>query len=86
MDKEQMKAALQQFLTLEPVLTVSMAPKLKPYAKAIYFVLVFVLVLAVFGAFVSLFKNGFTVFLLELILIVVNFVIVRMFCEYLNKE
>ena len=86
MDKEQIKATMQQFLTLEPVLTTGIGPKLKPYAKAIYFVLMFVLALAVLGALVSLFKNGFTVFLLELVLIMVNFVIIRMFCEYLNKD
>lgn len=86
MDKEKMKAMGKELASLEPVLVTKLGSKLKPYIRIIYFVLMGVLALMTLGTIVHLFTAGITMFVIELILLVVAFIIVRMFCEYVNKE
>ncbi len=86
MDKEKLKAVGHELSILEPVLITKLGPKLKPYIRIIYFVLMGLLALTTLGAIVHLFTAGITMFIFELVVLFIEFVIVRMFCEYVNKE
>jgi len=77
-----MKAVVKKFLDVEqPVLTEKLAPKLAPIAKIVYWLGLVLMVLRLLETF-SYFKN-FSVFLLDLLILVAEFALLRMFCEYL---
>lgn len=76
----------KELLELKPLLTPRLAPRLRPFAKVIYYVLTGLLLIGVLASFVDLFRAGFSFFILELFLIAVSLVIVRMFSEYLAAD
>jgi hypothetical protein len=86
MDKEKMKAAGKELTALEPILVTKLGSKLKPHIRIIYFVLMGLLALMALGTIAHLFTKGFSIFIFELVLLFISFVVVRMFCEYVNKE
>ncbi len=77
-----MKDTFKNLLSLDkPVLTEKIAPKLAPFANIIY---VIGLVLMTLRLVKAVFYFGdFSVFLFELLMLVAEFAILRMFCEYL---
>ncbi len=77
---------LKEVLSLKPVLIKKLAPMLRPFAKAIYYVLSGLLLIGILASFVDLFRAGFSFFILELALIIVALAIVRMFSEYLVSD
>jgi len=76
----------KKLLDLNPLFTPKFGPKLKPYAKIVYYVLSGILAFALLGALAQLFTSGLTAFLISTLLIAVNFVVVRMFAEYLHNN
>ena len=78
------KEELKKYLELdEPIFTTKFAPLLAPYAKLVYLVGLVILAIAVFSALVTLFTGGFASAFLTLIGVVVEFILFRMFCEFL---
>ena len=78
-----MKETFKNLLDLEkPILTEKLAPKLAPFAKIIYLVALVIIGLGVIGSLGILFSN-LSLFLVTLLMLVAEFAIVRMFCEYL---
>lgn len=76
------KDFFKELLTLDkPVLTNTLGPRLRPYAKIVYYVFAVILAVMLLGSLTLLVKP--TVFLLTLVLLVIDFVILRMFCESL---
>jgi len=77
-----MKGTFKNLLNLDKlVLTEKLAPKLAPFAKWIY---VIGLVLMTLRLVKAVFYFGdFSVFLFELLMLIAEFAILRMFCEYL---
>ena len=85
--KEVKENKFKKLLDLEPLFTEKLAKKLKPQAKILYYVLSVVLALALLGSLFSITTDGPAVFLVKVALIMVFFVVVRMFAEYLvNKD
>ncbi len=83
MNKEEITAKAQKFLELkEPVLVDIVAPKIAKHAQIVYLVGLVLLAISLLGTFVMLFNNP-SVALLTLIFIAVEFVLLRMFCEFL---
>ena len=81
-----MQELFQNFMNLEkPVLTEKLAPKIAPYAKIIYLVVLLLLGLSVLTSLGILFISPFA-FIGTLFFIVVEFLLVRMFCEYLTNS
>ena len=79
-----MKKTFKNLLDLEkPVLTEKLAPKLAPFAKIIYFVALIFIAFAVIGSLGLLISGDISLFLATLLMLVAEFAIVRMFCEYL---
>ena len=77
------KEELKKYLELsEPIFTEKFAPKLAPYAKIIYLVGLVILAISLLGAVVTLFSN-FAAAVLTVIGVLVEFVLFRMFCEFL---
>lgn len=78
------KEELKKFLELsEPIFVAKFAPVLAPYAKIIYLIGLGVLALSILGALVTLLTGEFTAAVLGLLVIAVEFVLIRMFCEFL---
>lgn len=78
------KEELKKFLELsEPIFVTKFAPILAPYAKLLYLVGLVILALSAFGALVTLLTGGFATALLGLIAVGVEFILIRMFCEFL---
>ena len=67
----------------QPVLTEKLAPKIAPYAKIIYLVILVILGLTTISSLGMLLLGNVVLFLAAIFWIVVQFAIVRMFCEYL---
>ena len=68
----------------KPVLTDAVAPKLAPFAKVIYFVGLALMTLFCIRLIASLLNGGnISVFFFDLLMLVAEFAVVRMFCEYL---
>lgn len=80
MKKEEMK----KFLTLdEPIFVSKFAPMLAAHAKIIYLVGLVILAISVFAALVELLTGGIASSFLTLVCVAVEFVLFRMFCEFL---
>lgn len=78
------KEELKKYLELdEPIFTTKFAPLLAPYAKLVYLVGLIILAVAVFGAVITLFTGGIASAFLTLVGVVVEFILFRMFCEFL---
>ena len=81
-----MKEIFKHLMNLDqPVLTEKLAPKLAPYAKIIYFVVLVILALTTLSSLGMLFSGYLVGFLGAILGVIVEFAIVRMFCEYLTK-
>ena len=80
-----MKQVFKNLLDLEkPVLTGTLAPKLAPFAQIVYFVALVVMTISCIRALGGVFNGGnISLFLFDLLMLVAEFAIVRMFCEYL---
>ena len=80
-----MKKVFKDLLNIEnPILTETLAPKLAPFAKIIYLIGVGLMALfcvRLIGGLLS--GSNFSVFLFDLLILVAEFALVRMFCEYL---
>ena len=78
------KKTFKNLLDLEePVLTKALAPKLAPFAKIVYIVGLILMILRLIKS--VLYFADFPVFLFELLMVIVEFAILRMFCEYLTS-
>lgn len=83
MNKEELKKNAQQYLELnEPLFITKWASKLKPHARLIYVTGLILLALGLLGAFVMLFTNPMGA-LVSLLFVFIEFVMLRMFCEFL---
>ena len=79
-----MKETFKKLLDLDtPVLTEKLAPKLAPFAKIIYFVAIALIAFGVISSLGLLISGPFSLFLITLLMLVAEFALVRMFCEYL---
>ena len=77
-----MKETFKNLLNLDkPVLTEKLAPKLAPFARLIYIVGLVLMTLRLVKA--VFYFGDFSVFLFELLMLIAEFAILRMFCEYL---
>ncbi len=89
MNKEELQQKAQKVLELkEPILVNIVAPKLAPHARIIYLIGLVIYAVSMLVSFVMLFSNP-SAAIVALFLIVVEFAILRMFCEFLisyNKE
>lgn len=80
MTKEEMK----KFLTLdEPIFVSKFAPVLAPYAKVVYLIGLVILAISVLAALMTLLTGGIASAFLTLVVVVVEFILFRMFCEFL---
>ena len=80
-----MKKYFKKLMDLdEPILTKNLAPQIAPYAKVIYMAVLVILGLSALGSLTVLFENPFA-FIGIIFLILVEFALVRMFCEYLTS-
>ena len=78
------KETFKNLLDLEkPVLTEKLAPKLAPFSKIIYVVALGFIALGVIGSLGILISGNLSLFLATLLMLVAEFAIIRMFCEYL---
>ncbi len=79
------KQTFKNLLNIEkPVLTERLAPKLGAFAKVIYAIGLVLMVIFFIRSLASLLNGGnFSVFLFDLLMLVAEFAVVRMFCEYL---
>ena len=81
-----MKEIFKNLMDLDqPVLTKILAPKIAPYAKLIYLIILLILALATLGSIGLLLLGNVVAFAGAIFWIVVQFAIVRMFCEYLSS-
>ena len=79
-----MKEIFKNLMNLDkPILTEKLAPKIAPYAKIIYLVVLLVLGLTTISSLGMLFLGNVGFFLATIFWVIVEFAIVRMFCEYL---
>ncbi len=81
-----MKEIFQNLMNLDqPVLTQKLAPKIAPYAKIIYLVVLVILALTTISSLGMLLMGNVFFFLGFIFGVIVEFAIVRMFCEYLTS-
>ena len=73
-------------LSLEPVLTEKLEAKLKPRVKEIYYAFLVLFAISLLGALGIWGAAGFASFILSLAFIGLNFIVVRMWAEYLNNK
>ena len=80
-----MKQTFKNLLNLDkPVLTEKLAPKLAPFAKIIYLIGLILMTLFCVRLLASLLSGGdFSLFLFDLLMLIAEFAVIRMFCEYL---
>lgn len=77
-----MKETFKNLLNLDkPVLTEKLAPRLAPFARLIYIIGLVLMTLRLVKA--VFYFGDFSVFLFELLMLIAEFAILRMFCEYL---
>ena len=82
-----MKEFLKNLMNLDkPVLTEKLAPKIAPYAKIIYLVALLILGLTTLSILGLLFAGYLFAFLGAFFWVLVEFALVRMFCEYLTNS
>jgi len=80
-----MKELFKNLMNLDkPILTKKLAPKIAPYAKIIYLVVLVILGLSTLGTLGVLLVNPLA-FIGAIFLIFTEFLLVRMFCEYLTS-
>ena len=81
-----MQEIFKELMNLDkPILTEKLAPKIAPYAKIIYLVVLLVLALTTISSLGLLLLGNVMLFLGAIFWIIVEFVLVRMFCEYLTS-
>ena len=81
-----MKELFKNLMNLDqPVLTQKLAPKIAPYAKIIYLLVLLILALTTLSSLGMLFSGYIIGFLGAIFGVIIEFTIVRMFCEYLTK-
>ena len=81
-----MQEIFKELMNLDkPILTEKLAPKIAPYAKIIYLVVLLVLALTTISSLGLLLLGNVMLFLGTIFWIIVEFVLVRMFCEYLTS-
>ena len=79
-----MQEIFKNLMNLEqPVLTQKLAPKIAPYAKIIYLIILVILGLMVVSSLGMLLIGNVGIFLSMIFSVIVEFIISRMFCEYL---
>ena len=83
-----MRKFFKNLLDLEKtVLTEKLAPKLAPFAKIVYVIGLILMTLFFVRLMASLFVGGdFSVFLFDLLMLIAEFALIRMFCEYLASS
>ena len=69
----------------KPILTEKLAPKIAPFAKIIYLIVLVLLGLSVLGSLGLLLVNP-AAFIGMFFFILMEFALVRMFCEYLTNS
>ena len=80
-----MKELLKNLMNLDkPILTEKLAPKVAPYAKIIYLIAMLILGLTTLSILGLLFAGYVFAFLGAFFWVIVEFTIIRMFCEYLT--
>ncbi len=78
------KEELQKLLDLnETIVTERFAGKIKPYAKLIYIVGSVILALAALACVAMFITGSFSAAIISLVIVFIQFVILRMFCEFL---
>ena len=83
MNKEELRTTAKKMLELkEPVLVPLLAPKLAKRVQVIYIICLVFLALTVLFSLISLFTS-FSAAIFGLIFVVVEAVVLRMFCEFL---
>ncbi len=79
-----MKETFKNLLNLDtPVLTEKLAPRLAPFAKIVYIIGLVIIAFGVIGTLGLLFRGDISLFLVSLLMVVAEFAIIRMVCEYL---
>lgn len=82
--KEQLKKYWDNFITLKaPLLVDKWAEKLQQYVHQIYLIAIAVLGLCALSMLVTLLTGKISASFVGFIFIVIDFIIVRMFCEFL---
>lgn len=80
-----MRELFKNLMNLDkPILTQKLAPKIAPYAKIIYLVVLVILGISTLGTLSVLMVNPLA-FIGAVFLIFMEFLLVRMFCEYLTS-
>ena len=75
----------KKLLTLEPIFINKLAPKLKPIIKPIYYVFSVILALVLLSTLFAAGSLGFGGFLVSAAMLCLNFVILRMWAEYVKN-
>ena len=83
--KEVKENKFKKLLTLEPIFINKLAPKFKPVIKPIYYVLSVILAFALLVTLFSALQLGFANTLISVLLICLDFIVVRMFAEYVSN-
>ena len=79
-----MHKLLKNLLDLDQqILTKKLAPSIAPFAKIIYYAALVLIAFGVIGSLGLLIAGEISLFLASLLMLVAEFAIVRMFCEYL---
>ena len=79
-----MQEFLKSLMNLDqPILTQKLAPKIAPYAKIIYLVTLVILSITVISSLGLLLLGNVVLFVASIFGVIVQFAIIRMFCEYL---
>lgn len=79
-----MKKTFKNLLNLDnPILTERLAPHLAPFAKIVYIVGLVLIAFGFVGTLGLLIHGDISLFLVSLLMLVAEFAIIRMFCEYL---
>ena len=82
-----MKELFQNLMNLDkPILTEKLAPKLAPYAKIIYLVVLVILAISTLSSLGFLLLGNIALFTGTLFWVIVEFTLIRMFCEYLTNS
>jgi len=81
-----MKEIFKNLMNLDkPILTEKLAPKIAPFAKIIYLIVLVLLGLSILGSLGLLLVNP-AAFIGMFFFVLVEFAIIRMFCEYLTSS
>jgi len=83
--KEVKENKFKKLLTLEPMFINKLAPKLKPIIKPIYYVFSVILALLLLSTLFAVGQLGFGGFIVSAAMICLDFVILRMWAEYVQN-